>query len=125
MKSKIMTKWEELNNKISNDYNVYSNVMVKDMKFPAIIFTPSTQVPDVELASYSNKILEYTWTLVILDRIADYGDKIEECMDEMWSLAESIPKLLTLKITESVPFGHVKENKELFCIEMKCKSKIK
>jgi hypothetical protein len=119
-----MTKWEELKNKISDDYNVYSSVLVNKMNFPAVIFTPSSQVPDVELASYKNRILEYKWSLIILDAIKNY-DNIEECMDEMWSLAETIPNLLEIKIMESLPFGHVQENKELFAIELKCKSKIK
>jgi len=47
-----------------------------------------------------------------------------ECQDEMWNLCETIPDLLGIKIIESVPFGHVKENNELVCIEMKCKSEL-
>ena len=120
----MMIKFEELKNKLDNDvYNVYSSVFEPNMQFPAIVLTPSTQVPDVNLASFANRILEYNWTLVILDKVESYDD-ITEAMDGMWLLAESIPNLLGVKITESVPFGHVKDNNKLFCIEFKVKSRL-
>jgi hypothetical protein len=117
--------WETLKNKLPSDHNFYSNVLIGKMNFPAIILTPSSQTPDIELASYKNRILEYNWSLIILDRIENHDDDIDETMDEMWTLAETIPDLLGIKIIESVPFGHLKDNKELFCIEFKCKSKLK
>lgn len=124
MKSKIMTKWESLKQPLANDYEVYSNnLMLKDMIFPAIVLMPDNQVPDVNLASYSNRITEYKWKLYILLKLADYDD-ITTAQDEAWSLAETIPNLLRVKITNSVPFGHVKDNKELVCIELDVSSEI-
>ena len=124
MKSKIMTKWESLKQPLSNDYEVYSNnLMLKDMIFPAIVLMPDNQVPDVNLASYSNRITEYKWKLYILLKLADYDD-ITEAQDTAWNLAETIPNLLRVKITNSVPFGHVKDNKELVCIELDVSSEI-
>lgn len=124
MKSKIMTKWESLKQPLANDYEVYSNnLMLKDMIFPAIVLMPDNQVPDVNLASYSNRITEYKWKLYILLKLADYDD-ITEAQDEAWNLAETIPNLLRVKITNSVPFGHVKDNKELVCIELDVSSEI-
>lgn len=124
MKSKIMAKWESLKQPLANDYEVYSNnLMLKDMIFPAIVLMPDNQVPDVNLASYSNRILEYKWKLYILLKLADYDD-ITEAQDTAWNLAETIPNLLRVKITNSVPFGHVKDNKELVCIELDVSSEI-
>lgn len=117
MKSKIMTKWESLKQNLDNNFNVYSNNLVtKNMKFPAIVLMPDNQVPDVELANYSNRVLEYRWKLIIILTLSDYTD-ITEAQDDAWYLSEQIPKLLGVKITNSIPFGHVKENKELVCIE--------
>jgi hypothetical protein len=119
-----MTKWEALKQPLANNYEVYSNnLMLKDMIFPAIVLMPDNQVPDINLASYSNRILEYKWKLYILLKLADYDD-ITEAQDTAWSLAETIPNLLRVKITNSVPFGHVKDNKELVCIELDVSSEI-
>lgn len=124
MKSKIMAKWESLKQPLVNDYEVYSNnLMLKDMIFPAIVLMPDNQVPDINLASYSNRITEYKWKLYILLKLADYDD-ITTAQDEAWNLAETIPNLLRVKITNSVPFGHVKDNKELVCIELDVSSEI-
>ena len=124
MKSKIMTKWEELKQPLANDYEVYSNnLMLKDMIFPAVVLMPDNQIPSVNLASYVNRILEYKWKLYILLKLADYDD-ITMAQDEAWLLAETIPNLLGVKITNSVAFGHVKDNKELVCIELDVSSKI-
>ena len=124
MKSKIMAKWESLKQPLVNDYEVYANnLMLKDMIFPAIVLMPDNQVPDVNLASYSNRITEYKWKLYILLKLADYDD-ITTAQDEAWNLAETIPNLLRVKITNSVPFGHVKDNKELVCIELDVSSEI-
>jgi hypothetical protein len=124
MKSAIMTKWESLKQPLANDYNIYSNnLILKDMVFPAIVFVPDNQVPGVDLASYANRILEYKWKLIILLRLSDYDD-ITEAQDDAWYLAETIPNLLKVKITNSVPFGHVKDNKELVCIELDVSSRI-
>jgi hypothetical protein len=124
MKSKIMTKWEELKQPLANDYEVYSNnLMLKDMIFPAVVLMPDNQIPSVNLASYANRILEYKWKLYILLKLADYDD-ITMAQDEAWLLAETIPNLLGVKITNSVAFGHVKDNKELVCIELDVSSKI-
>jgi hypothetical protein len=123
MKSKIMTKWEELKQPLQNDYEIYSNnLMLKDMIFPAIVLMPDNQVSDINLASYANRILEYKWKLYILLKLADYDD-ITTAQDEAWLLAETIPNLLGVKITNSVAFGHVKDNKELVCIELDVSSK--
>jgi hypothetical protein len=123
MKSKIMTKWEELKQPLANDYEVYSNnLMLKDMIFPAVVLMPDNQIPSVNLASYANRILEYKWKLYILLKLADYDD-ITMAQDEAWLLAETIPNLLGVKITNSVAFGHVKDNKELVCIELDVSSK--
>ena len=124
MKSKIMTKWETLKQPLANDYEVYSNnLMLKDMIFPAIVLMPDNQVPGINLASYANRITEYKWKLWILLKLADYDD-ITTAQDEAWYLAETIPKLLTVKITNSVPFGHFKDNQELVCIELDVSSEI-
>ena len=123
MKSKIMTKWEELKQPLANDYEVYSNnLMLKDMIFPAVVLMPDNQIPSVNLASYANRILEYKWKLYILLKLADYDD-ITTAQDEAWLLTETIPNLLGVKITNSVAFGHVKDNKELVCIELDVSSK--
>lgn len=124
MKSKIMTKREELVSLIDNElYNIYSTTVLKNMSFPAIVFVPSMQVPNLDFSSYKNRVLEYQWTLIILDKLSKYENDIE-CQDEMWALAETLPNLMGIKIIESVPFSHLKDNNELVCIEMKCKSEI-
>lgn len=122
MKSKIMTKWESLKQNLDGNFNVYSNNLVlKDMQFPAVVLMPDNQVPDISLASYSNRILEYRWKLILILRLSDYFD-ITEAQDEAWHLSEQVPKLLGIKINNSVPFGHIKDNKELVCIEHDCTS---
>ena len=127
MKSNIMQVWEALKNKLPNDYNFYSTTLIPKMEFPAIILTPSTEVPSGELASYRNFITEYQWQLIVLFKVSDYEfeeDKIIAAIDDAFYLSETIPNLLGVKILESIPFGHYQENKELMCIEMKVKSKI-
>jgi hypothetical protein len=117
MKSNLMTKWNGITEKLTSEYNVYStNLVLKDMKFPAIVFMPDNQTPTVTSANYSNRILEYRWKLIILLRLSDYSDIIE-AQDDAWYLSEQIPSKLGVKIMNSIPFGHVKENKELVCIE--------
>jgi hypothetical protein len=118
-----MIKWDELRKKISDDYTVYSSNMVKTMALPAVIFTPTNQVPDVELASFKNRILQYKFDLIVAVRLADY-DSIEQAMDEVWKMSEDVPDLLGVKIVDSIPFGHYMGNEEIVCIELKVVSKI-
>lgn len=125
-KSEIMNAWKVLADKIVGDYNIYSSIMLPKMEFPAIILTPSTQVFSGDLSSYRNFNCEYEWQLIILFRVADYEteyDRMIAAMDEAWLLAETIPNMLGVKILESVPFGHIKDNKEIFAIEFKVKSR--
>lgn len=123
MKSKIMSKRKELVDNLGTGYNIYSTNILKDITYPAIVFFPTNQVPNIDLASYSNRILEYQWSLIVIDRLDNYYDT-EEAQDELWYLVENIPKKMGVKITESIPFGHVKDNNELVCIELKCSSEI-
>lgn len=112
-----MTKWESLKQGLDSTFNVYSNNLVtKNMVFPAIVLMPDNQVPDIDMSSYSNRILEYRWKLIMILRLSDYAE-ITEAQDEAWYLSEQIPKQLGVKIINSIPFGHMKDNKELVCIE--------
>ena len=66
-----MTKWESLKQGLDSTFNVYSNNLVtKNMVFPAIVLMPDNQVPNIDMSSYSNRILEYRWKLIIILRLS-------------------------------------------------------
>ena len=122
MKSKMMTEWQTIVDKIVGDYNIYSSVMITKMEFPAIILTPSVQVFSGALSTGRTYQTKYEWQLIILTKVDDYegeNDKMVSAMDDLWYFTENIQTMLGVNFVEASPFGHYKDNKELFAIEYK------
>jgi hypothetical protein len=119
-----MQKYTALKALMPSTVTVYLTDLISDIKsFPAVIFNPANQIPEVELSNFLNRLLHYEWDCVIIVRKKDYST-FEACVDKAWELYESIPDLLKCKMLPADPFGHFIKNDEVYAIKLVLKSKL-
>jgi hypothetical protein len=115
----MMSKWKEIADKLNGDeYNIYSNTNLSSYSFPAIILKPISQTPQITTTRNRGRMLSFNWEMILIDNLDNY-DSIEECMDSIWLLSETIPELCDLYIIEYLPFENVMENNKILGITLR------